>query len=87
MKFLALASIVLQGLNLASGTIITESPSPTPLIAIRAAPPVSAGQIGVNPVESDLGNPTTYIGQIFGSDTQYITVISVSTAVSTTNIV
>lgn len=34
--------------------------------------PTTSGQIGVNLVESDLGDPYTYIGQIYGTDTLYI---------------
>ena len=44
--------------------------------------PTSAGQIGVNPVESDLGNPETYIGAIYGTDTLYITPVDTGTKVS-----
>jgi hypothetical protein len=49
---------------------------PTPTLkddGIKAIVPTSAGQIGINPVISDLGDPDTYIGEIFGTDTQYIT--------------
>jgi len=49
----------------------------TPTINIRgqnAINPTTSGQIGVNPVQSDLGDPDTYIGEIYGTDTQYITI-------------
>jgi hypothetical protein len=49
----------------------------TPTIHVRgeeAIIPTTSGQIGINPVESDLGNAETYIGEIYGTDTQYITV-------------
>jgi hypothetical protein len=36
----------------------------------------------INPVESDLGNPETYLGEIYGSDTLYITPTETGTAVS-----
>jgi hypothetical protein len=58
----------------------------TPTVPIRATVvkgimPTTSGQIGVNPVLSELGDPTTYIGEIYGSDTQYITVDDASTKV------
>jgi hypothetical protein len=40
---------------------------------ILAIVPTATGQIGINPVISDLGDPDTYIGEIYGTDTQYIT--------------
>lgn len=40
---------------------------------IKAIVPTLAGQIGINLVISDLGNPNTYIREIYGTDTQYIT--------------
>lgn len=40
---------------------------------IKAIVPTTSGQIGVNPVINDLGDPSTYIGRIIGIDTQYIT--------------
>lgn len=40
---------------------------------VKAIVPVSSGQIGINPVEYDLGDPSTYIGIIYGVDTQYLT--------------
>jgi len=49
----------------------------TPTINVRgeeAIVPTTSGQIGVNPVASDLGDPDTYIGEIYGTDTQYITI-------------
>jgi hypothetical protein len=64
----------------------TISSSPTPLLALASPPklgiiPTSSGQIGVKPVESDLGNPTTCVGQIYGTDKQYITETSSTTKV------
>ena len=35
----------------------------------------------INPVESDLGDPSTYLGTIYGTDTQYITVDTATTKV------
>jgi len=49
---------------------------------INAIVPTTTGQIGVNPVESDLGNLSTYVGSIYGTDTKYITVDSWSTKVN-----
>lgn len=46
---------------------------------IKAIIPTSSGQIGINPVLADLGDPTTYVGQIFGADTQYITLVTMTT--------
>ncbi|KAB8299308.1 hypothetical protein EYC80_001383 [Monilinia laxa] len=40
--------------------------------AEKAIAPTGSGQIGINPVESDLGDTDTYIGAIYGTDTQYI---------------
>lgn len=48
----------------------------------KAIEPTSAGQIGVNPVESDLGDANTYIGVVYGTDTLYITVTDTVTNVS-----
>jgi hypothetical protein len=51
--------------------VITQPPDfqiPTPTITgrgIKAVVPTTAGEIGVNPVLSDLGDAETYIGQIF----------------------
>lgn len=41
-------------------------------ITVRAVEPTETGQIGVNPVSDDLGNPSDYAGSI-GVDTQYLT--------------
>lgn len=62
-----------------NASVITPRPNvalPTPTLkenGILAIVPTTAGQIGINPVISDLGDPDTYIGEIFGTDTQYIT--------------
>lgn len=47
---------------------------------IFAIVPTTAGQIGVNPV-SDLGPAYTYVGEVYGTDTRYITVIETQTKV------
>lgn len=49
---------------------------------IDAVVPTTKGQIGINPIESDLGDPETYIGSIYGTDTQYITLQDTTTKVS-----
>jgi hypothetical protein len=67
--------------------VITQPPDfqlPTPTIAgrgIKAVVPTTAGEIGVNPVLSDLGDAETYVGQIFGTDTQYINIVDTTTQV------
>ena len=64
---------------ISNASVITPRPNvarPTPTFKeneILAIVPTTAGQIGINPVISDLGDPDTYIGEIFGTDTQYIT--------------
>lgn len=56
-------------------------------VGIKAIVPVSSGQIGISPVESDLGDPSTYIGIIYGVDTQYITLDTATvTTVSTSQV-
>jgi len=70
--------------------LITPQPTyvrPTQTINDRgefAVVPTTAGEIGVNPVLSDLGDADTYVGEIYGTDTQYITLIppATTTAVS-----
>jgi hypothetical protein len=75
---LCLLSLVGQG----NAALITPRPKTafaTPTVKARgdfkidAVVPTTAGQIGINPVESDLGDPDTYVGSIYGTDTQYIT--------------
>lgn len=67
--------------------VITQPPDfqlPTPTITgrrIKAVVPTTAGEIGVNPVLSDLGDAETYVGQIFGTDTQYINIVDTTTQV------
>jgi hypothetical protein len=65
--------------------VITRSPpQPTKTIkrrAVDAIIPTSIGQIGVNPVLLDLGDADTYVGEIYGTDTQYITVVDTTTSV------
>jgi hypothetical protein len=80
---LCLLSLVGQG----DAALITSRPAATPTIKARIAPkidaivPTTAGQIGINPVESDLGDPDTYLGTIYGTDTQYITMDAATTKV------
>ena len=68
--------------------MITSRPTATPTIKARIGPkidaivPTTAGQIGINPVESVLGDPDTYLGTIYGTDTQYITIDAATTKVS-----
>ncbi|KAF7871778.1 hypothetical protein EAF04_003885 [Stromatinia cepivora] len=52
------------------------SPPRIDLRADKAIVPTSTGQIGINPVESDLGDADTYIGAIYGTDTQYIFLVN-----------
>lgn len=66
-----LAEVTADTAKQASATISTFSPSLPG--AVFAQVPTTAGQIGINPVESDLGPASTYIGQIFGIDTLYLT--------------
>ena len=54
--------------------------TPQAEFANLAIEPTASGQIGVNPV-TDLGDAATYIGQVFGTDTFYITVIGTTTKV------
>lgn len=66
------------------GLFITTTRQPSPTLCGRdelAVVPTASGQIGVNPVISELGDPETYMGQIFGSDTLFITVTTTSTHV------
>jgi len=54
----------------------------TPTIKNRgvfAIDPTKPGQIGVNPVASDLGDAASYIGDIVGTDTKYITILDSDT--------
>ena len=46
-----------------------------------AVVPTTAGEIGINPVESDLGDADSYVGEIYGTDTQYITISDITTQV------
>lgn len=70
------------------GAFISSRPTPTPTINERAGPhilaivPTTKGQIGINPVESDLGDATTYWGSIGSTDTQYITTDDTTTKVT-----
>ena len=75
--------LVFQG----DAALITSRPIATPTIEARIGPkidaivPTTAGQIGINPVESDLGDPDTYLGTIYGTDTLYITMDAATTKV------
>ena len=63
---------------------ISFTPTPTSSIngaGEKAIVPTTPGQIGVNPIMSDLGDPATYVGEIFGTDTQYITLDVLTTKV------
>ncbi|KAE9364360.1 hypothetical protein N431DRAFT_105536 [Stipitochalara longipes BDJ] len=79
--WLCLLSLLGQG----DAALVTSRPTATPTIKARigrnidAIVPTTTGQIGINPVESDLGDPSTYLGIIYGTDTQYITVDSYTT--------
>ena len=57
---------------------VLATPSPTIYeraeVGVLAVEPTTAGQIGVNPVLWDLGDADTYVGEIYGTDTKYITV-------------
>ena len=86
-NLLVTLSILVLTLNSSTDAYYIISPSqtlgtPTPTIhhraegdaALKAVEPTKAGQIGVNPVLFDLGDADTYMGQIYGTDTKYITV-------------
>lgn len=72
-------TLLLVLLNYAYALLLPPKPTDPARLSDRAADdikaivPVSSGQIGINPVENDLGDPSTYIGIIYGVDTQYIT--------------
>lgn len=76
-----LSSILLLLKTLNSVGALAVAPEPTKLAklfdraidGIKAIVPSTSGQIGINPVINDLGDPSTYIGQIIGVDTQWIT--------------
>ena len=80
--------LLLFFLGKGNAALITTLPKATPTIQARidakinAIVPTTTGQIGINPVESDLGDPSTYVGSIYGTDTKYITVDSWTTKVS-----
>lgn len=66
-------------------TVQSDIFQPSPTVGPRgekAIVPTTSGQIGVNPVESDLGDAQKYIGVIYGTDTQYIMQTSLTTKVS-----
>ncbi len=63
------------------------NPSRTVANSADAQVPTVKGQIGVNPVESDLGDPDTYLGEIYGTDTLYITPVETGTAVRLTLVI
>ena len=90
---IVLSVFVLSLIGSGEASMVTASPKyvqATPTVRARndfkidAIVPTTAGQIGINPVESDLGDPDTYVGQIYGTDTQYITLADTTTAVSLT---
>ncbi|CZT12957.1 uncharacterized protein RAG0_16592 [Rhynchosporium agropyri] len=62
-----------------NGAWLGSRPSATPTInkhagqQIHAIIPTTKGQIGINPVQSDLGDAGSYWGDIDSTDTQYIT--------------
>ncbi|KAL9126567.1 MAG: hypothetical protein Q9217_004397 [Psora testacea] len=51
---------------------ITATPAATPVLKKRAIVPTTAGQIGINPVEEELGEATQYVAEI-GTDTGLLT--------------
>ena len=73
-------------IHVGNAAVVTTIPNkPTPTLkgpVLFAITPTTAGQIGINPVTSDLGDPDTYVGQIHGTDTQYITQTEAKTKVS-----
>ena len=78
-----LLALVYSG-NAAVVTIASRDAQATRTRHVRnelAIVPTTTGQIGVNPVESELGNPDTYVGEIYGTDTLYITQTDTTTAV------
>jgi len=87
-SYLYLWIIIIAFVAVVEALLITPKPTATPahhargIGGIKAIVPVSSGQIGINPVISDLGDPLTYVGEIFGTDTQYITILSTTTEVS-----
>lgn len=81
-KFLFYCSVLSPGIIAGehSHTLIDLLRTNTHLPDIQT--PTAPGQIGINPVESDLGDPITYLGEIYGSDTLYITQVETGTQVS-----
>ena len=71
-----------------NGDLLTSRTSATPTTKgrsgsqIHAVVPTTKGQIGINPVETDLGDASTYLGSVYGTDTKYITVDATTTKVS-----
>jgi len=55
-----------------TATTITQAPDPTHILPERAIIPTKSGQIGINPVEEDIGDPSTYIGQVAPTDSPYL---------------
>jgi hypothetical protein len=67
----------------------TSGPTQVPIQPgnIKAIVPTSAGQIGVNPVDSDLGDASSYSGYIIGVDTQYLSEIFTTDPSNDTSII
>lgn len=86
-RILRLSLCVLSLVRRGGAALITSYPLLTPTVNARVIPkvdaivPTTAGEIGINPVESDLGDPATYLGEIYGTDTQYITMDVATTKV------
>jgi hypothetical protein len=60
--------------SLGNAVSVTQNPSATPVRRAEfAVIPTTAGQIGVNPVEDDLGPSSTYKGSVAPTDTALIT--------------
>jgi len=59
---------------------VTSMPDVTPTLDARGIIPTTSGQIGVNPVEEELGEPSTYVADI-GTDTGLLTLAGGTTHV------
>lgn len=81
--WLAVLAATAQASDTATDTqaTITLAPGATPVN--NAIIPTAPGQVGVNPVEEDIGDPDIYRGTIQHADSTLITVDAGTTKVST----
>ena len=82
---LCLASIA----SAASAASVTTTVAPSRVLHVRAHIPTGPGEIGINPVEDDIGDAAIFVGTIASSDTVYVqdyhvqTVVSISIQINT----